>query len=226
MPLSRTRLSASEIHAILTERIMFSVIEPGTRINIDSIARDLGVSPTPVREALQRLEGDNLVVSSPGRGYSTTPLLGLQGLRDLYEFRLLVEPWAARAAAVGRLSNPGRQLNESIAALKDALGGDTDRRRELLAHDTAFHRVIARAANNPVLEHAYVQTHCHLHIYRLQPNEVHVDVTIEEHELLAKAIQRCEPEAAEQAMRNHIENSFHRYSAAPALGATEHGSES
>jgi DNA-binding GntR family transcriptional regulator len=207
----KTRLSASEIHAILTERIMFAIIEPGARINIDLIARDLGVSQTPVREALQRLEGDNLVVSSPGRGYSTTSLVDAAGLRNLYEFRLLIEPWAARSAAVARLSNPGRRLADSLADLRRGLEGESDRRRELLAHDTAFHRLIIAAADNPVLEHAYMQTHCHLHIYRLLPHEVHVENTIAEHEALVEAILRSRPDDAEQAMRDHIEGSFHRY---------------
>jgi DNA-binding GntR family transcriptional regulator len=207
----RSKLSPADIHGILREKIMFAVIEPGTRINIESLARELGVSPTPVREALQRLEGDNLVVSAPSRGYSTTPLVDLEGLRNLYEFRLLVEPWAARAASVKRLRNPGQRLLESIGTLREALGSNSDRRRELLAHDTYFHGLIAASAGNSVLEHAYAQTHCHLHIYRLNPNDVHVDVTIAEHERLADAILAADGAGAEEAMRAHIEGSYQRY---------------
>ncbi|MFJ4175281.1 GntR family transcriptional regulator [Microbacterium sp. NPDC089696] len=208
----KSRLTVAEIHAALKEQIMFAAIEPGARIKIDAIARDLGVSPTPVREALQRLESDNLVDSSPGRGYSTTPLLDAGGLRDLYEFRLLLEPWAARSAAVARLANPARHLRSLIDDLKVALEGNGDRRRELLAHDTAFHNAIIEAANNGVMTQAYEHTHCHLHIYRLQPDDVHVDVTLEEHAALATAIEVSDPTAAEAAMRAHLENSFTRYS--------------
>ena len=73
---------------------------------------------------LQRLEGDNLVVYSPGRGYSTTPLLDLAELRSLFEFRLLVEPWAARAAAVDRLANPAAALEKELPAFRDTMKGN------------------------------------------------------------------------------------------------------
>jgi DNA-binding GntR family transcriptional regulator len=101
--------------------ILEGEIAPGTRINIDAVSRSLGVSQTPVREVLQRLEGDNLVVYNPGRGYSTTPLLDLAELRSLFEFRLLVEPWAARPAAVDRLANPSAALEKEITAFRGAM---------------------------------------------------------------------------------------------------------
>ena len=101
--------------------ILEGEIAPGTRINIDAVARSLGVSQTPVREVLQRLEGDNLVVYSPGRGYSTTPLLGLAELRSLFEFRLLVEPWAARSAAVDRLANPAAALGKELTGFRKTM---------------------------------------------------------------------------------------------------------
>src|ERR1044072_2544927 len=106
--------STTEVYARLRSLIIGGEIPPDTKINIVALARDLGVSQTPVREALQRLEGDNLITYQPGRGYSTTPLLDLPGLRALFEFRLLVEPWAARAAAVDRLTNPGVALGRQL----------------------------------------------------------------------------------------------------------------
>src|SRR5664280_1210940 len=71
-------------------------IEPGVRINIDQLARDLTVSPTPIREALARLESDGLVSKEPLRGYTATPLFDLPSFLQLYEMRGFLEPIAAR----------------------------------------------------------------------------------------------------------------------------------
>lgn len=66
------KVAASEVYSALRQSILDGDDAPGTRINIDAVSRRLGVSQTPVREALQRLEGDNLLVYYPRRGYSTT----------------------------------------------------------------------------------------------------------------------------------------------------------
>ena len=70
----RGKAAVPDVYTAMRASILDGGIAPGTRINIDAVARSLGVSQTPVREVLQRLEGDNLVVYNPGRGYSTTPL--------------------------------------------------------------------------------------------------------------------------------------------------------
>jgi len=136
--ISRGKAAVSDVYSSMRASILEGEIAPGTRINIDAVSRSLGVSQTPVREVLQRLEGDNLVVYNPGRGYSTTPLLDLAELRSLFEFRLLVEPWAARSAAVDRLANPSAALEKEIAAFRGAMKSDGDLRQDLVAHDLSL----------------------------------------------------------------------------------------
>jgi len=194
--------------------ILEGEIAPGTRINIDAVARSLGVSQTPVREGLQRLEGDNLVVYNPGRGYSTTPLLGLAELRSLFEFRLLVEPWAARSAAVDRLANPAAALGKELTGFRETMASSGDLRQDLVAHDTRFHDTILAASGNPVVRHAFAQTHCHLHTFRLYPADVDGAITVAEHTAVRDAIEACLPEQAEAAMAEHIRNSFDRFAQA------------
>ncbi|WP_087872061.1 GntR family transcriptional regulator, partial [Arthrobacter globiformis] len=166
---SRGKAAVSDVYASMRAAILEGDMAPGARINIDAVARSLGVSQTPVREVLQRLEGDNLVVYSPGRGYSTTPLLDIAELRSLFEFRLLVEPWAARSAAVDRLANPAPSLEKELAAFRETMKVTKDLRQDLVAHDTRFHDTILAASGNPVVRHAFAQTHCHLHTFRLYP---------------------------------------------------------
>ncbi|WP_268760547.1 GntR family transcriptional regulator [Arthrobacter sp. Soil764] len=213
--LPRGKAAVPDVYTAMRASILDGEIAPGTRINIDAVARSLGVSQTPVREVLQRLEGDNLVVYNPGRGYSTTPLLDLPELRSLFEFRLLVEPWAARAAAVDRLANPAGTLEKELAGFRDAMKRSSkDLRQDLVAHDTRFHDAILAASGNPVVRHAFAQTHCHLHTFRLYPADVDGAITVAEHTAVREAIEACDPERAEAAMTTHIRNSFDRFAKA------------
>ncbi|CAN7165101.1 GntR family transcriptional regulator [Arthrobacter sp. LjRoot78] len=212
--ISRGKAAVSDVYASMRASILEGEIAPGTRINIDAVSRSLGVSQTPVREVLQRLEGDNLVVYNPGKGYSTTPLLDLAELRSLFEFRLLVEPWAARSAAVDRLANPAAALEKEIKAFRGAMKSEGDLRQDLVAHDTRFHDTILAAAGNTVVRHAFAQTHCHLHTFRLYPADVDGAITVAEHSAVREAIHACRPEQAEAAMAEHIRNSFTRFAQA------------
>ncbi|ELT45725.1 GntR family transcriptional regulator [Arthrobacter nitrophenolicus] len=210
----RGKAAVSDVYSAMRASILEGDLAPGARINIDAVARSLGVSQTPVREVLQRLEGDNLVVYNPGRGYSTTPLLDLPELRSLFEFRLLVEPWAARAAAVDRLANPAPALKKELEAFRDVMESSGDLRQDLVAHDTRFHDTILAASGNPVVRHAFAQTHCHLHTFRLYPADVDGAITVAEHTAVREAIEACDPEQAEAAMTTHIRNSFDRFAKA------------
>lgn len=202
------------VYDSLRAPIVDGQIPPGERINIDATAQWLGVSQTPVREALQKLVGDDLVVYTAGRGYRTTPILDLPGLRSVFEFRLLVEPWAARAAATQRLSNPAAALQAELASFADLAGGREDVRQEMLGHDSRFHATILASTGNDVVRSAYAQAHCHLHVFRLYSVDVNGRHTRPEHQRIIDAIRDCDPDAAERAMTEHICNSYDRSSQA------------
>ncbi len=209
-PATESGAAVSRVYAALRMPIVDGAIAPGTRINIDAVARDLGVSQTPVREALQRLEADDLLMYTPGRGYRTTPTLNLAGLRSVFEFRLLVEPWAARTAASDRLANPAADLDEEITSFERAAASQGDVRQQMLSHDTRFHDMILAAAGNEVVRHAYGQTHCHLHVFRLYPVDIDGTLTITEHRSIWQAVAAGDPDGAEEAMAAHIRNSYQR----------------
>lgn len=199
-----------KVYDALRVPIVDGLIPPGERINIDAVARQLGLSQTPVREALQKLEADDLLVYTPGRGYRSTPILDLARLRSVFEFRLLVEPWAARAAATDRLSNPAAALETELASFESLSVGREDVRHEMLGHDSRFHATILASTGNDAVRSAYAQTHCHLHVFRLYPVDTKGATTLAEHRQIADAIRRCDPDAAERAMTEHIRNSYGR----------------
>src|SRR4051812_4163860 len=96
----------SDVYDVVMDMLMNHTLAPGSPLNIEGLARVLGVSPTPVREALARIESEGLVAREPRRGYTVAPLIGLQELRDLTDLRLLIEPATAEAAAIH--ASPGQ----------------------------------------------------------------------------------------------------------------------
>lgn len=205
------RSSASvTVYEQIRHLILTKTIAPDSKLNIDGLARELGVSQTPVREALQRLEGDRLVAAKQTRGYWTTPLLDEGELDHLFEVRLLLEPWAAGAVSVDRASNPGAWLMDEVERFAD--GRDEHLADEaLVLHDTAFHSAIFHAVGNPFLTEAYEHTHAHLHLFRLYTNDMDASVTVDEHRVIAAAIARSDAAAATAAMRAHIFSALHRF---------------
>lgn len=204
-------ITALDVYGALRTKILDLQLPPDEKVNIDALAREFGVSQTPIREALSQLEGDNLIIKTPGKGYRTTPLLGITELLELFEFRLLVEPWAARAAAVNRLRNPSRALNASLADFTDNAASTPSVRHLLVTHDTKFHDSILSAGSNEFTLRAYRATHCHLHLFRLHPADYRGKQTVGEHQAIADAVAACDPDAAEAAMHDHLIGAYHRF---------------
>ncbi len=204
--------AAQRVYFHLKESIVDGAIPPEAKVSIDTVARDLGLSQTPVREALQKLQSDGLLDYIPGRGYTTTPVLDAGGLDALFEFRFLLEPWAARAAAVDRLSNPAARLNAELRDFEVRIAEGGDLRQVVLAHDSTFHALIMAATGNAVVAQAYEQCHAHLHLFRLFSVDHDGSIALDEHARIASAIEARDPGAAERAMREHLQGSYARSS--------------
>lgn len=169
-----------------------------------------------MREALRQLQGDNLVVAASNKGYTTTADLDAAGVRDLFEFRLLVEPWAARAAAVNRLSNPGKALLEEVEKFSSL---SRFKKHKMIEHDQIFHRTILQATQNETVLQAYVQSHCHLHLFRMMENDWDWKTSVNQHRLIAEAILSADPKKAEDQMRNHLQSAYQGFTdSIPATG--------
>jgi DNA-binding GntR family transcriptional regulator len=204
-PLPRRPMLADDVHEAIKALIMDHAIAPGARVSIDGLARQLGVSPTPVREALARLESAELVVKEPLRGYRTSPLLTREQLDDLYRFRLLIEPWAA-ARAAERADADGRRALEAEMRSCAAPADDTyESYKALAAHDTRFHVLVAELAGSAQVRRAFERTHCHLHVFRLHYDRGLGEQTLAEHRRITGAVLDGDPVAAEAAMRDHLE---------------------
>ncbi|MCT1829221.1 GntR family transcriptional regulator [Brevibacterium luteolum] len=204
----------ASVHERIRHKIVRNEIPPGRRVNIDSLARELGVSQTPIREALQRLEGENLVIRERGRGYATTELLTEAQLQHIFEVRMLLEPWACRVVAVDRAGNPGPALLTLVDEFESE-HADVCARIDLAAHDTEFHTLIHASTANEFLSRSLAGLHAQANLFRLYGHDIDSVSTLTEHRDVAQAIADCDGSAAEEAMRTHLLRSLDRY--LPAL---------
>ena len=231
----RTVLS-DETYSRVHEMLLSHEIAPGERINIDALARDLDVSQTPVREALARLESDDLVSKEPLRGYQATALLSASELKDLFQFRGIIEPWAAMTAA-GHITEDGKtRLAEELARGKEAQNLDTeDSYKAMSEHDARFHGLVAELSGSDFVREAFIRTHCHLHLFRLYTvlktrlREDRKDATVirelfelyyepksgflafTEHQAISDAISAGDQKRASSLMLAHINSSLERF---------------
>lgn len=218
-PLPARRALVDDVYDAVLGLLMDRIVEPGARVNIDAVARDLDVSPTPVREALTRLEAEGLVAKRALKGYVAAPLLDAAGLRDLYDMRELLEPEAARRASTRLDDDTEAELAESVAQMRAASAPDEDESfrnyRRFIDEDLRFHHLIAEHAESPLLAEAIVRLRSHMHLYRLNFRHDFEDDTANEHQRILDALSRADAAAAAEAMRAHIENSYERLG--PAL---------
>jgi DNA-binding GntR family transcriptional regulator len=213
--LARTSLSELTYEA-LKERILDQKLAPGARLNIDAITKSLGVSSSPVREALVRLEAERLVVLELYSGYSVAPHPTPEYLRQLLDFRLLLEGWCARVGASKR--NPATvQLLEGLVkrmAKTKHLGAKYQEYRRTGQADAQFHQAIVDSAGNGVMSEIYASKHAHLMMSRLFINRADAgrpaDAVIDEHRRIVEAYCAGDGAGAEEAVRWHLEQAGKR----------------
>ncbi|MEW2489754.1 GntR family transcriptional regulator [Streptomyces sp. NPDC048411] len=207
------KVLSDSVYEDIKARVMDHEIAPGARVGIEALARDLNVSPTPVREALARLESDGLVVKRSLSGYRATELLTRQGVEELFEMRLLLEP---RAAALAARNADESQLDaieatlETMQAHPPGPTGPYVSYRDFASLDQRFHDTVVEAAHRPLLTDAVERLHAHLHIFRLSGLQDAGDLTIDEHERVVRAILRRRAERAEETMAEHLTRSLER----------------
>jgi DNA-binding GntR family transcriptional regulator len=222
---------AERAYDALKEALLFREIPPGTRLNLDQIARELGVSNTPVREALRQLEADGLVHKEPYRGYIALPELDDGVLEEIYEFRLLIEPRLAAAAARRRTDPEARELATSVHKFRaKPWRDDPEFLRAVANQDSAFHTAIARIARNRVasanIERLFHRMrpsspgYARLNPHNSDPTNILAEAW-EEHEHIVDAICSGEPDRAEAAMEAHL-NAARRRMAGVDSPATPH----
>jgi DNA-binding GntR family transcriptional regulator len=195
---------ADRAYEAIQDRLVRLDIRPGAPISEEELCASLGLSRTPVREALKRLEGDRLVVTYPRRGTFATEI-NVTDLRHIFEVRELIEPAGAASAARHATASD----HAAFRALAAELTGMSRRQGtpdELMVLDMRVHRAVYSATHNPYLEDTLVhygnlatRIWC-LFLDRLPGMAAH----IEEHRGLLEALTGGDDARAADVARRHV----------------------
>ena len=192
------------IYAELKSRILSGLVKPGERLLEKSLSEDLEVSRTPLREALNRLSHDDLVIFRPNSGYSAAPLSS-NGFGQLQDLRVIIEPKVASLAAI-RATRDDIESLRRCAEMPAVEDGDDSTFINFCQANARFHLLLVRAARNTMMETIVMsaldqyQRPAYLGIGRVTDHEkaskCHLDIV--------DAVEARDPAKAEIVMGSHV----------------------
>lgn len=138
---------SDRVYDIVRSMIVTCELEPGSVINQVALARDLGLSTTPLREALRRLKTEGWVQLDAHRDARVAPLSQAEA-KHLFDLRLELDPYAVRLATERRGGNRVEAMREALGRLEPI--NESVRSVSLRAHSD-FHRAVYEASGNPIL---------------------------------------------------------------------------
>lgn len=205
-PIQHVQL-ADRVYDEVRDSIISRTIKTDEQISVAQVAAELGVSRTPVLEAVKRLAAEGLVEVRARRGSFVRGLTEVD-VREIFELREALETFSLRhAIAHGRGRLLAADLRHQIDIMAALIEGDrfTDYKR-FTAADQAFHAAIVGAQGNARIDAIYANLNIHMHIARAHlfqnlepPHRVHAD-----HLAIAGAIAAEDATAAEAAITDHL----------------------
>ncbi len=201
---SQSLTRREEAYERLKDALQHAGLEPGEPLSEVKLSKLLGISRTPVREALHQLAQEGMVQVIPGRAV-TVASRSLKDVLDVVHMRSLLEPELARLVAESASPEHITRLQHAIQEMMAALHND-DYSRWSKA-DVIFHETMHRACPNPLLGETIVllrnRVH-HLANTDSRRNPARLIACTEEHRLVVDAIANHDAKAAEEAMRDHL----------------------
>lgn len=201
-----------QVYQVLKERVLDRTYLPGARLNVDALSRELAVSSTPIREALGRLVAEGLADAEPFVGFHVADIPTPDYYRQLYDFRLVIETWAAAETARRRPPKTLAALRDSVEAMGEGtLSKRYARYRGFAEADEAFHvAILAGTGNMPAMK-AYEDLRIHHHLARLYiERDQDTAESHAQHAAILEAIKAGRPRDAAARMREHLATSKKR----------------
>ena len=191
--------------AALRDAILSGRYPAGTRLEQTRIAAELGLSPTPVREAFRELLARGLLVQKTHQSVRVAEI-DLDDLRHLYAVRSLLEAEAARLAAA-RIDDAAIAGLQQLHAAMVTGHQDGDDGRVQQA-DSDFHALLYRASGNPLLTGLIAQLWSSFPRYLLWVVPGRTDASIAEHAAILESVRRRDADAAADAVRHHLDEAL------------------
>lgn len=189
----------------LRDAILKGEIAPGERLMELHLAKKLGVSRTPIREAIRMLEQEGLAITIPRKGAQVAKM-SEKDLMDVLEIRDALDELAAARACEHMSSEMFGELEEAMNGFEEAIReGDV---RTIVEADEAFHNVIYRSADNPRLMTIIHNLKEQMYRYRYEyiKDEAVYDTLVDEHRAIVDGLKRGDREYVQKMMHTHLKN--------------------
>lgn len=188
----------------LREAIILGRLKPGERLMEIQLAEEMGVSRTPVREAIRKLELEGFVVMVPRKGAYVAGI-SLKDIVDVFEVRAALEGLAAGLAAERITDEELEQLERSLIQVNISSEGNIN---AFVEGDSSFHNLIYLASRNQRL--VQIITHLQEQIQRFRMTTLsqpgRTKIALDEHKKIVEAISERNAELSQTLAREHIEN--------------------
>jgi DNA-binding GntR family transcriptional regulator len=196
-----------QVYTIIWEQIVSHKLRPGDKISDLRLSQELGVSRTPIREALHRLSQDGIVRSESRYGFFVTTFSS-QDVSEVYDIRTALEVLAVRLALLqitdANLDDEQRALSELRSEIIAGVDGAEER---WLARDRAFHRMLVQKARNHRLESILTGLQTQIGVFQVYG--IHLSslrlLSLDHHLRILDALKERDSRAAERAMERHIQ---------------------
>lgn len=187
----------------LRQAILYGKLQPGERLMEITLANRLGVSRTPVREAIRKLELEGLVIMIPRKGAQVAPITE-KDLNDVLEIRLALEEFAMTSACARITDEQLAEISEALTAFEICMSSQDV--SKLAQADEAFHELLYRATGNQRLIQIINNLREQIYRYRveyLKDGKVRTSLA-EEHRELYHALKERDAGRAIECMKHHI----------------------
>jgi len=199
------------VYQRLHAAILNGVYKPGERLRQEELARRLGVSRAPLREAMPRLEAEGIVVQLPRRGYAVVSLEPAE-IREIFDLRILIEVKAVSIATAVRTAADVRQLRKILSEMRALDVADADQRTRWFTLNSEFHEslLIPSQRRHFLRAIASLRTAVESYIRVEIALTGNVDASNDEHEQLVDAFEAGDVETVARITREHIEHTADR----------------
>jgi len=208
---------ATSLTAIVRDAVEAMIISgelsAGDRINESALAKRLGVSRGPIREACRSMEQAGLLVSVVNQGVFVREM-SLDEARNLYEVRGALSGLVGHLVAERASEETLKRLESLVVQMDSAVAEENV--SDYFTLNLQFHDLLVEAAANPALKESYRAIINQIHLYRRHGlvQKGNLKVSNEEHRAIADAVMRRDADAADDAMRRHVAGGWARMSAA------------
>ncbi|WP_159174042.1 GntR family transcriptional regulator [Exiguobacterium oxidotolerans] len=188
-----TQLAYVQAYEYIRDRILSGELERGTKLVEERLAEEMGVSRTPVRDSIRKLEQEGLIKEK--RVVNPSDM----DLRDIFQVRMLLEGFAASHCAMYMRESDVEKLKRCVDI------GRTGEVEEIMAANKEFHEVIVGTTGNPVMIDIIDRMQSIIYLFRKTVVHHKRPLLIEEHDEIYQAIINHQAEEAERLMKAHLQ---------------------